>query len=72
LHCPQPYLKFHNPRTFEDLSKPVPNFRTLSLKAGEVPRFFDSVLSGRAAEAVDKVGLLDKQNTPGSWWCVTR
>jgi hypothetical protein len=25
----QPYLKYHNPRTFEDLSKPVPNFRSM-------------------------------------------
>jgi hypothetical protein len=55
----EPYLKYHNPRTFEDLSKPVPNFRTLGLKAGEVPAFFDGVLSARAAEAVRDKAL---------WW----
>ncbi|KAG1681525.1 hypothetical protein FOA52_014031 [Chlamydomonas sp. UWO 241] len=47
----EPYLKFHNPRTFEDMAKPVPNFRAMGLKAGEVPKFFDLVLSGRAADA---------------------
>ena len=36
----EPYLKFHNPRTFEDMTKAVPNFRSMNLKAGEVPRFF--------------------------------
>lgn len=51
----QPYLKFHNPRTFEDMNKPVPNFRTMNLKAGEVPRFFDNVLAGRASDAVSQV-----------------
>jgi hypothetical protein len=55
----EPYLKYHNPRTFEDLSKPVPNFRTFGLKAGEVPKFFDGVLSARAAEAVKDKAL---------WW----
>jgi hypothetical protein len=55
----EPYLKYHNPRTFEDLSKPVPNFRTMGLKAGEVPKFFDGVLSARAAEAVKDKSL---------WW----
>ena len=53
----QPHLKFHNPRTFEDLNKPVPNFRALTLKAGEVPKFFDTVLTRRADEAVDEVGV---------------
>lgn len=51
----QPYLKYHNPRTFEDLNKPVLNFRALNLKAGEVPKFFDNVLAGRAADAVKQV-----------------
>lgn len=51
----QPYLKYHNPRTFEDLAAPVPNFRTLGLKAGEVPKFFDGVLSGRAQDSVAAV-----------------
>lgn len=50
----EPLLKYHNPRTFEDMTKPVPNFRAMSLKPGEVPRFFDSVLMGRAADAVAK------------------
>jgi hypothetical protein len=40
----QPYLHFHNPRTFEDLDKPIPNFKKFGLKAGEVPKFFDNVL----------------------------
>lgn len=56
--CPiaaQPYLKYHNPRTFEDLSAPVPNFRSLALKAGDVPKFFDSVLVRRADDAVTQV-----------------
>jgi hypothetical protein len=30
----QPYLKFHNPRTFEDMEKPIPNFKCFGLKAG--------------------------------------
>lgn len=30
----QPYLKFHNPRTFEDMDKPIPNFKKFDLKAG--------------------------------------
>lgn len=47
----EPYLKHHDPRTFEDLDKPIPDFRKFGLKAGEVPRFFDSVLSARAADA---------------------
>lgn len=55
----QPYLKFHNPKTFEDMAKPVPNFRAAGLKAGEVPRFFDNVLQGRAAESVA---------AKGAWW----
>lgn len=33
-HCLQPYLKFHNPRTFEDMDKPIPNFKKFGLKAG--------------------------------------
>lgn len=44
---PQPYLKHHNPRTFEDMSKAIPNFKKFGLKAGEVPRFFDNVLQVR-------------------------
>lgn len=31
---PQPYLKFHNPRTFEDMDKPIPNFKKFGLKSG--------------------------------------
>jgi hypothetical protein len=41
--APQPLLHFHNPRTFEDFDKPVPNFKKFGLKAGEVPKFFDQV-----------------------------
>lgn len=52
----QPYLKSHNLRTYEDFNKPVPNFRAMTLKAGEVPRFFDGVLSGRVSDAVAQVG----------------
>ncbi|KAF8072650.1 hypothetical protein HT031_000310 [Scenedesmus sp. PABB004] len=59
----QPYLKFHNPRTFEDLDKPIPNFKKFGLKAGEVPKFFDSVLSKRASEAVAVKGM---------WWDARR
>ncbi|KAG2491937.1 hypothetical protein HYH03_009670 [Edaphochlamys debaryana] len=55
----EPLLKFHNPRTFEDLNAPVPNFRSLNLKPGEVGRFFDNVLSKRASEAVDQ---------KNKWW----
>jgi hypothetical protein len=44
----QPYLANHNPRTFEDLDKPIPNFKKFGLKAGEVPKFFDNVLQVRA------------------------
>lgn len=40
-----PHKQFHNPRTFEDFDKPIPNFRKFGLKAGEVPKFFDGVLS---------------------------
>jgi hypothetical protein len=54
----QPLLKHHNPRSFEDLSAPVPNFRTMNLKAGDVPKFFDAVLQGRADDAVDAVSGL--------------
>lgn len=53
--CVQPLLKNHNPRTFEDLSAAVPNFRTMNIKAGDVPKFFDAVLSARADEAVTAV-----------------
>ena len=53
----QPYLKFHNPKTFEDLEAPVPNFRALNLKAGEVPKFFDSVLARRADESIEEVSM---------------
>lgn len=55
----EPFLKFHNPKTFEDFEKPIPNFRAMSLKAGEVPKLFDTVLSRRAEESVEK-----KQQ----WW----
>jgi hypothetical protein len=30
----QPYLKYHNPRTFEDMDKPIPNFKKFGLKSG--------------------------------------
>jgi len=53
------YLKYHNPRTFEDLSAPVPNFRAMNLKAGEVPKFFDGVLSSRADKTIDQ---------KNKWW----
>lgn len=33
--CLQPYLKYHNPRTFEDMDKPIPNFKKFGLKSGE-------------------------------------
>lgn len=59
----QPYLKFHNPRTFEDMNKPIPNFKKFGLKAGEVPKFFDNVLSKRASEAVA---------LKGHWWDARR
>lgn len=56
---PQPFLKFHNPRSFEDLDQPVPNFKKFALKAGEVPKFFDTVLLKRADEAAAK---------KADWW----
>eukprot|EP00878_Enallax_costatus_P000627 GHUV01000730.1.p1 GENE.GHUV01000730.1~~GHUV01000730.1.p1 ORF type:complete len:638 (+),score=262.56 GHUV01000730.1:185-2098(+) len=59
----QPYLKFHNPRTFEAMNKPIPNFKKFGLKAGEVPKFFDNVLSKRASEAV---------SLKGHWWDARR
>eukprot|EP00775_Hariotina_reticulata_P010525 gene10525-10685_t len=59
----QPYLKFHNLRTFENLDKPIPNFKKFGLKAGEVPKFFDNVLSKRAGEAV---------TLKGQWWDARR
>eukprot|EP00882_Tetradesmus_deserticola_P016887 GHRQ01018066.1.p1 GENE.GHRQ01018066.1~~GHRQ01018066.1.p1 ORF type:complete len:179 (+),score=53.50 GHRQ01018066.1:268-804(+) len=59
----QPYLKFHNPRTFEDMDKPIPNFKKFGLKSGEVPKFFDNVLAKRAGEAVA---------LKGSWWDTRR
>lgn len=59
----QPYLKYHNPRTFEDMDKPIPNFKKFGLKSGEVPKFFDNVLSKRANEAVSVKGL---------WWDARR
>ena len=60
----QPYLKYHNPRTFEDLSAPVPNFRSLALKAGDVPKFFDSVLVRRADDAVTQVRPRSSSHEP--------
>mmetsp|Transcript_33238 Transcript_33238/g.73506 ORF Transcript_33238/g.73506 Transcript_33238/m.73506 type:complete len:629 (+) Transcript_33238:92-1978(+) len=59
----EPYLKFHNPRSFEDLSKPIPNFRAMNLKAGEVPKFFDSVLSKRADDSVQQ---------KNQWWATRK
>ena len=53
--CPQPFLKFHNPRTFEDMAAAVPNFRAMTLKAGDVPKFFDGVLSRRADDSIEQV-----------------
>ena len=35
----------------------MPNFRALSLKAGEVPKFFDSVLARRADESIEEVSM---------------
>ncbi|GIL91596.1 hypothetical protein Vretimale_9636 [Volvox reticuliferus] len=55
----EPLLKFHNPRTFEDLNAPVPNFRAQNLKPGEVGKFFDNVLQKRAGDAVD---------AKSKWW----
>ncbi|PNW81045.1 hypothetical protein CHLRE_07g340350v5 [Chlamydomonas reinhardtii] len=55
----EPLLKFHNPRSFEDLTAPVPNFRAQNLKPGEVGKFFDTVLAKRAGEA---------QESKGKWW----
>lgn len=55
----EPYLKYHNPRTFEDLAQPVPNFRAQSLKAGDVPKFFDSVLARRAEDSLQQ---------KAAWW----
>lgn len=51
----QPFLKFHNPRTFEDMAEPVPNFRAQNIKAGDVPKFFDAVLTRRADGSVEQV-----------------
>nr|6RD4_1 Chain 1, ATP synthase associated protein ASA1 [Polytomella sp. Pringsheim 198.80]6RD5_1 Chain 1, ATP synthase associated protein ASA1 [Polytomella sp. Pringsheim 198.80]6RD7_1 Chain 1, ATP synthase associated protein ASA1 [Polytomella sp. Pringsheim 198.80]6RD8_1 Chain 1, ATP synthase associated protein ASA1 [Polytomella sp. Pringsheim 198.80]6RD9_1 Chain 1, ATP synthase associated protein ASA1 [Polytomella sp. Pringsheim 198.80]6RDA_1 Chain 1, ATP synthase associated protein ASA1 [Polytome len=48
----EPLLKNHNPRTFEDRDYPVPDFRTQNLKAGDVPKFFDTVISTRASAAI--------------------
>lgn len=60
----EPLLKNHNPRTFEDLGAPIPNFKTLNLKAGgDVPKFFDAVLSGRASDAVD---------AKNKWWAARK
>ncbi|GLC34318.1 hypothetical protein PLESTB_000742700 [Pleodorina starrii] len=55
----EPLLKFHNPRTFEDLNSPVPNFRAQNLKPGEVQKFFDNVLQKRAGDAID---------AKSKWW----
>ncbi|GFR50416.1 hypothetical protein Agub_g12633 [Astrephomene gubernaculifera] len=55
----EPLLKFHNPRSFEDMNAAVPNFRAQNLKPGEVGKFFDNVLQKRAGEAVD---------AKGKWW----
>lgn len=59
----EPLLKFHNPRTFEDMEKPVGNFRAMALKAGDVPKFFDTVLQRRSDEAIEK---------KGAWWAQRR
>ncbi|KXZ54748.1 hypothetical protein GPECTOR_4g818 [Gonium pectorale] len=55
----EPLLKFHNPRTFEDMNAPVPNFRAQNLKPGEVGKFFDNVMQKRAGEAID---------AKNKWW----
>jgi hypothetical protein len=55
----EPYLAMHNPRTFEDMDAPIPNFKAEHLKPGEVPKFFDAVLSKRAHASVDK---------KNAWW----
>lgn len=57
--CLQPYLQHHNPRTFEDLTKPVPNFKKFNLKPGQVPKFFDGVLQKRVGDALA---------VKGDWW----
>jgi hypothetical protein len=59
----EPYLKYHNPRTFEDFTTPVPNFRTFGLKSGEVPKFFDNVLMRRAEESIQE---------KGKWWATRK
>ncbi|MEW5298996.1 MAG: hypothetical protein WDW36_002057 [Sanguina aurantia] len=59
----EPYLKFHNPKSFEDMGKAVPNFRSLALRSGELPKFFDGVLSRRAEEAVEK---------KSEWWAARK
>lgn len=41
LHL-QPYLKYHNLRTFENLDKPIPNFKKFGLKAGGEQQCHDS------------------------------
>ncbi len=43
------------------MEAPVPNFRALTLKAGEVPKFFDTVLANRASDAVAQVGVRCQQ-----------
>eukprot|EP00877_Chromochloris_zofingiensis_P014847 jgi/Chrzof1/9616/Cz04g09240.t1 len=55
----EPYLQHHNPRTFEDLTKPVPNFKKFNLKPGQVPKFFDGVLQKRVGDALA---------VKGDWW----
>jgi hypothetical protein len=55
-------LKFHNPRTFEDFTAPIPNFRTLDLKSGQVPKFFDTVLATRADVSVEQVSRFAPQH----------
>jgi hypothetical protein len=45
------------------MAKPVPNFRAMGLKAGEVPKFFDLVLSGRAADAAE---------AKDEWWAARK
>lgn len=59
----EPYLAPHNPRAYEDLDAPIPNFKKFNLKAGEVPKFFDGVLQARAGAAVA---------AKDAWWAARR
>jgi hypothetical protein len=57
----QPYLKFHNPRTFEDMDKPIPNFKKFDLKAGGQGRQLGHSLVWRR---VQQLQLCTRHSTP--------